>query len=169
MTALRLPEWPEETTLEGLTFFGNAAAILAAWRAHAASIAFALGMLAQAEAESSLDPNAKGDHVKGEPTAFGLHQWHAGRLNAIKAQHGADILADVKAGRGSVQIQIDAASWELDTFAYYGKKAIESASTAYMAAHQACALFERAGAADAAARRGAMAERWAVYFQKKGF
>ena len=49
--ALPLPAWPEETTPEGLTFFGNAAAILAAWRAHGAPNAFALGMLAQAEAE----------------------------------------------------------------------------------------------------------------------
>ncbi|MGO9428778.1 hypothetical protein, partial [Rhodoblastus sp.] len=63
--ALPLPAWPEETTPEGLTFFGNAAAILAAWRAHGAPNAFALGMLAQAEAESSLDPNAMGENRSG--------------------------------------------------------------------------------------------------------
>src|SRR5271166_4038779 len=64
-----IPAWPDSATPEGKTFFANAKAILAAWRAKGVGNPFAFGMLAQGEAESSLDPNAKGDHVKGEPTA----------------------------------------------------------------------------------------------------
>lgn len=168
MTAIDIPAWPDPETPEGVTFFANAMAIVAAWRAHGVGDHFALGMLANAEAESSLDPNAKGDHVKGEPTAFGIHQWHAPRLAAIKRATGADILADVLAGKGNVQTQVEAAWWELSNFpAGYGVNAISAAASPYMAAYQACALFERAGAADAAQRRGQMATRWAAWFQER--
>jgi len=162
-----IPAWPDSATPEGATFFANARAILAAWADHGLGDPFALGMLAQAEAESSLDPNAKGDYPNHDrtraPTAFGLYQWHAPRLAAIKAGTGIDVMADVLAGQGSIQTQIEAAWWELNNAPCFGMKAIESQATAYGAALQACVLFERAGALDAAQRRGRMAERWAVY------
>ncbi|MGO9417902.1 phage tail tip lysozyme [Roseiarcus sp.] len=180
--SVTLPEWPDESTPEGVTFFGAAHAIVAAWKTNGIGNAFALAMLTMAEAESGLNPNALGDYVDsggkllpwsahptGTPTAFGLYQRHGDRLKAIKAALGVDILAAVLAGRNLITSDIEAAWWELNTFSWAGKKAIKSASTAYMAAYQACALFERAGAPDAADRRGVMAERWAVYFQKNGF
>lgn len=74
-----------------MKFFGNATAIFKAWKSHGINKPFALGMLAQAEAESGPDPTAKGDHVKGEPTAFGLHQWHGPGIAAIKTATGIDI------------------------------------------------------------------------------
>ena len=170
MAALPIPEWPDGKTAEGATFFANARAIANAWKAKGVGNAFALGMLAQAEAESSLDPNAMGDHVNGEPTAYGLHQWHATRCATIKTGAGIDIIADAKAKRGTVESQVDCAWWELTKFPRgYGVNAISAAKTAYMAAYQACALFERAGAANAADRRGKMAERWSAYFAKNGF
>lgn len=159
-----IPVWPDPATPEGVKFFGFAHAIAASWKAHNVSNAFALGLLAQAEAESSLDPNAAGDHVSGEPTAFGIHQWHGPRLAAIKAATGIDIIASVKAGEGDVQSQVGAAWWELNHLPWVGMKAIASQATAYGAAMQACSLFERAGALDAATRRGHMAERWAAHF-----
>ncbi len=162
MTAL-LPAWPNPSTLEGKTFFANAKAILAAWKAKGVGNPFAFGMLANAEAESGLDPNATGDHVKGEPTAFGLYQRHKPRLNAIKGATGIDIFAAVLAGENTAQNEVWASCWELSTMAYLGMNAIESQQTAYGAAYQACALFERAGAADAADRRGRMAESWTMW------
>ncbi len=182
MTTPTLPAWPDETSAEGIRFFGNAHAIVAAFKAHGLGNAAALAMLTMAEAESSLDPNAMGDYVDaagkrlpwsahptGTPGAFGLFQWHPARLNAVKAQTGVDIQAAVIAAKGDVQAQCEAAWWELTHGAGYGLKAIESAQTAYGAAVQATALFEKAGMLNAAQRRGAMAERWTVYFQKKGF
>lgn len=158
-----IPAWPNSATPEGKTFFANAKAILAAWRAKGVGNPFAFGMLAQGEAESSLDPNAKGDHVKGEPTAFGLYQRHKPRLDAIKRVKGIDIFAAVLAGKNTIDNEVEASWWELKTMAYIGVKAIASQSTAYGAAYQACALFERAGAADAADRRGKMAETWTMW------
>ncbi len=164
--ALTIPVWPEAGTPEGVTFFGNARMIAAAWKAHGVSNPFALAMLTMAEAESSLNPNAMGDHVDGEATAFGMHQWHAARLAVIKTATGIDVVADVKAGRGSIQTQVEAAWFELAKFAWAGKTAIEAQTHARLAAVQATALFERAGAVDAANRRGQMAERWAAWFGK---
>jgi hypothetical protein len=177
-----LPEWPDAATRESVAFFGRAHAIVAAFRAHGTPIPAALAMLTMAEAESSLDPNAKGDyldasgkplpwsaHPTGMPSAYGLFQWHVARLNAIRAETGVDIQAAVLAGKGDVQTQCEAAWHELSHGPGYGLKAIEAASTAHMAATQATAFYEKAGAADAAQRRGQMAERCAVYFQTKGF
>ena len=161
MTTTAIPDWPNPESPEAITFFGNAGAIVAAWRARGVPEAFALGMLANAEAESSLDPNARGDHVNGEPTAFGLHQWHKGRVEDIRQGCGIDIEAS------SLSQQVDAAWWELQHYPYLGLREIQAQKTAYMAAYVACILFEHAGAANAADRRGMMAERWSAYFGEK--
>jgi Phage tail lysozyme len=161
-----IPQWPDPATEAGKTFFLRAQEILAAWNPMSLSNPAKFAMLAMAEAESSFDPNAQGDHVgigvAGEATAFGLYQWHAARLAAIKAALGIDISADVRAGRGQIATQVQAAWWELKNLPWTGLKAMEAQSTAYGAALQATALFERAGALDAAQRRGRMAERWAA-------
>jgi len=60
--ALPIPEWPDAGTREGIVFAGYAPVIAVARKAHGVGIAFALGMLAQTEAESGLDPKAVGDH-----------------------------------------------------------------------------------------------------------
>jgi Phage tail lysozyme len=158
-----IPVWP--ALPEGKVFFTNARTIFETFKSFGVSDMFAIGMLANAEAESSLDPNAMGDREDNRnPTAFGLFQWHRDRLIAIKTALGTDIEAEARGGRGTTQTQIEAAWWELNTFSSYGKAAIEAAKTAYMAAYEACALFERAGAAAAADRRGQMAVRWLAYF-----
>ena len=180
--AISIPPWPSPESDEGAKFFANAKAVFAAFKAKGAGNPAALAMVAMAEAESSLDPDALGDYVDAAgkplrwmaqyppgatPTAFGLFQWHMSRLNAIRAQTGVDIASAVLAGRGDAATQAAAAWWELTHGPGYGLKAIESASTAYGAAMQATALFEKAGALDAAERRGRMAERWAAWFQKE--
>lgn len=157
-----LPQWPDPGSEEGLAFFQNAVAIFRAWRRRGYSNPAAIAMLTMAEAESSLDPKALGDKVKGKPTAFGLYQWHGERIAAIRQGCGVDIAA-----LPPIADQIAAAAWELDHIHYLGKAAIEACGTAAGAAAQATALFERAGAADAARRRGAMAERWTVYLAKQ--
>src|SRR5271157_4636720 len=112
MTMLAIPAWPDPSTKEGAAFFANATAYVTALKAHLDSNAFALGMLANAEAESSLDPAAEGDHVGSGAgrvaTAFGLHQWHADRIAAIKAGSGIDIVTFPP-----VEIQAEAVWWEL--------------------------------------------------------
>jgi Phage tail lysozyme len=100
-----------------------------------------------------------------------LRQWRAPRLAAIKTGTGIDILAAVRAGKGDIQSQVEAAWWELNNVLVYAKAkgAIDLQATAYGAATQACVLFEQAGAAEAAQRRGKIAERWSAHFAKNGF
>jgi Phage tail lysozyme len=156
-----IPQWPDPATDAGKTFFLRAQEILAAWEPMSLSNPAKFALLAMAEAESSLDPNAQGDYggAAGEATAFGLYQWHAARLAAIKTALGTDISADVRAGKGQIATQVQAAWWELKNLPWAGLKAMEAQSTAYGAALKATALFERAGALDAAQRRGRMARR----------
>ena len=173
-----IPAWPDPASPEGATFFGRAHAVAAAWKAHGVGNAFALGMLANAEAESSLDPNAIGDRHTGG--AYGLYQRHADRIAAIrdgvrdakgrvvKPGLGFDLKALALAGSNTVQNDVEAAWWELNAFSFFGLKAIEAQATAYGCAAQACATFERAGAEDAADRRGQMGERWVAWFQTNG-
>ncbi len=183
MTMLQIPAWPDPATPEGKHFFANAREIFTAWKAKKISNAFAFGMLASAEAESSLDPNARGDWVddtmhvlpwapsyppSAVPTAFGLYQRHASRCKAIKAALGFDIMADVLVLKNTSQNDVDGAYWELNHQPWLGLHAIESQSTSYGAAMQIAALFERAGAKDAALKRGHEAERWLLYFTKEG-
>lgn len=112
-------------------------------------------MLAQGEAESSLDVKAIGDH----DTAFGLHQWHGDRCDAIKAGCGIDPRTD-----GLIENHVLAANWELHNSERAALMKIEAATTAMDAGIAACVFYERAGASMAAQRRGAMSERWAVLF-----
>ena len=53
----------------------NARTIYAFWRGVELSHAVACGFVANADAESSLDPTLVGDNGK----AVGLHQWHGDR------------------------------------------------------------------------------------------
>lgn len=46
--------------------------------------AAACGILANIEAESSFDPNLKGDYKNGVPTSYGICQWHDTRWTSLK-------------------------------------------------------------------------------------
>jgi hypothetical protein len=159
-----IPAWPDAASAAGVTFFGRAHTIASAWKAHGVSNAVALGFVANAEAESSFDPNAVGD--KGAGGAYGLYQRHYDRIIAIrdgvKDAHGKvvkpglgfDLRALVIARANTMQNDVEAAWWELQSFSFYGFAAIPAQGTAHGAAAQICATFERAGAEFAADRRG---------------
>ncbi len=68
-------------------YYPNATVIYEFWRAAGLTPAQAAGLLAQADAESSLDPKAVGDRDQ----AFGIDQWHAARVDAIRNGCGVDL------------------------------------------------------------------------------
>jgi hypothetical protein len=154
-------DWPGPDTPLGKLFFANAALALAVWRSLDKSDNFAFGMIANAEAESALDPTAKGDYgLDRKPTAFGLHQLHMDRIAIVKARWGIDIATLPPLG-----LQIVAAYHELETFLYLGKAQIEAAANPSDAGAAACTYFERPLVQIESMRRGQMAQRWADHFK----
>ena len=118
----------------GQTYNEQAATIYKFWLANGFSPAQACGLLAQADAESALDPKAVGDHGQ----AFGIDQWHASRVDAIRNGCGVDLsklppLAD----------QLTAALWELNHTEKSGGRQIKAATTAFDAGHDAARFWER--------------------------
>lgn len=134
-----------------------AATIYKFWLDAGFTPAQACGLLAQADAESSLKPGAVGDHGQ----AFGLQQWHRERADAIRNGCGVDLsklppLAD----------QLKAALWELEHTERNALGEIKSARTAYDAGYNACRFWERPGSTLQYAKRGDKAETWSAYFGK---
>jgi hypothetical protein len=143
--------------LDQTQYTANARAIYAWWRARGMSHVFACGMLAQADAESSLDPNAIGDRDE----AFGLHQLHMDRIKLIrdgdKQWPGCGIdLSKLPA----VPLQLDAVFWELQHSEQHALTEVLAATTAYDAGAAASRFYERPGAAGQAAKRGELAQKW---------
>ena len=149
---VELPEWPPETD----PFFNCAGRSINKWLSYGVSMQFALAMTAQAEAESSFEIKALGDHK----SAYGLFQFHSDRCALIKAGTGIDITKFP-----SLETQIEGAWYELHATEKHAFDAISAAKTALDAGVAACVRYERAGAAMAAKRRGVMAERWCDYVQ----
>ncbi|WP_294538130.1 phage tail tip lysozyme [uncultured Rhodoblastus sp.] len=138
-------------------YYPNATMIYKFWLAAGFTPAQAAGLLAQADAESALNVKAVGDH--GE--AFGLNQWHADRVAAIRKGLGVDLktlppLAD----------QLKAALWEFKNTEKHALAMIKAARTAYDAGYVACRYWERPGSTAQYARRGDRAEWWAGYFSR---
>ena len=141
------------------TYYANAAKIFNFWRSAGFTNAVACGLLAQADAESSLNPDAVGDH----DTAFGIDQWHESRALAIKNGCGVDLRATPKP---SLSDQLKAALWELKHTESAALHHIVAANTAYDAGAAACRFWERPGAPGQPDKRGKAAEKWAAYFAK---
>ena len=136
-------------------YYPNAAAIYRFWLAAGFTPLQAAGLLAQADAESSLNEKAVGDHDQ----AFGLDQWHTARVDAIRNGCGVDLkklppLAD----------QLKAAAWELQHTEKHALAKIKAARTAWEAGYHACRYWERPGSTAQYAKRGDRAEFWAGYF-----
>lgn len=148
-----LPVWPPS----GNPFFSLAARCFLRWQYWINSNPFILGMIANAEAESAFEVNALGDN----DSAYGIYQWHGDRCAAIAKGCGIDITKFP-----TIEQQVDAAFWELKNLEQDAYNRIRNSSTAYDAAMNACIYYERAGAPLAAERRGAMGERWSIYFSK---
>lgn len=137
-------------------YHAKAAEIYRFWLQAGFTPAQACGLLAQADAESSLDEKVVGDHDQ----AFGLMQWHEARLDAIRNGCGVDL-------RGSPHLgeQLKAALWELQHTERHALVQIKAARTAYGAGYAACRFWERPARVEHYARRGALAEKWAAYFK----
>ena len=138
-------------------YYATAETIYKFWLDMGFTPAVAAGLLAQADAESSLNPNAVGDHDQ----AFGLFQWHTYRATAIKGGCGVDVtklppLAD----------QLKAALWELHHPEQGALNHIKAAKTAYDAGYAAARFWERPSSTLQYAKRGDKAEVWAIYFAK---
>ena len=143
------------------TYNASAAIIAKFWTGAGLTLPQACGLLAQADAESSLDPKAQGDKVRGKPTAFGLDQWHPSRVAAIREGCGVDLsklppLAD----------QLKAALWELQHTEHVAWTKIKATHTAFDAGYAAAKYWERPGAAAQYVKRGNRAEVWLMYFEK---
>jgi hypothetical protein len=135
----------------------RAATIYQFWLANGFTPAQACGLLAQADAESSLKPDAVGDHGQ----AFGMQQWHRERVDAIRNGCGVDLtklppLAD----------QLKAALWELQHTEKHALNQIKATKTAFDAGYAAARFWERPAAVAQYSKRGNTAEAWGVYFTK---
>ncbi|WP_298357474.1 phage tail tip lysozyme [Rhodoblastus sp.] len=138
-------------------YCANAAMIYRFWLAAFESHAVAAGLLAQADAESSLNPKAVGDHGQ----AFGLDQWHGARAAVILKGCGVDLTR-----LPPIADQLKAALWELRGPEHFALQKILAAKTAWDAGYAACRYWERPGSTLQYAKRGDKAEAWAVYFAK---
>jgi hypothetical protein len=127
------------------------------WIANGFTPAQACGLLAQADAESALDPKAVGDHGQ----AFGLDQWHQARIDAIRNGCGVDLRA-----LPTLEDQLNAALWELQHTEKMAAAKIRAATTAFDAGHDAARFWERPASTAQYAKRGSASEKWAVYFGK---
>lgn len=135
----------------------SAVTIAKFWTGAGLTLAQACGLLAQADAESSLNPKAVGDHDE----AFGLDQWHGSRAAAILKGCGVDLtrlppLAD----------QLKAALWELENTEKAAFAKIRATRTAYDAGYAAALYWERPSDPAQYEKRGNKAEVWLMYFEK---
>jgi hypothetical protein len=137
-------------------YYSNAAIIFEFFKSVGLLPEQAAGMLAQADAESSLDPKAVGDH--GE--ASGLFQLHGIRADAIKAGCGIDIKA-----LPDVLEQCKGVWFELQHSEKRALAKLREATLAYEAGFAACKFFERPGAPGQPEKRGNTAEKWLAHFQ----
>jgi hypothetical protein len=127
------------------------------WLANGFTPAQASGLLAQADAESSLDPKAIGDHGQ----ALGLDQWHTSRVDAIRKGCGVDL-----SKLPPLEDQLKAALWELQHTEKPALARIKATTTAYDAGYDAARFWERPASTAQYAKRGSAAEKWAVQFGK---
>jgi hypothetical protein len=146
-----LPVWPPAANY----FFNRAAQTYNAWIALGVSGNFAIAMVTQAEFESAFKWNAVGD--KDQAFNFYQNHWNP-RGMAILAATGIDLRKEQ-----SIKRIVAAAWWELNNTEKKARDAIATATSAHNAAVAACVLFEGAGAANAAERRGLGAQRWETW------
>lgn len=137
-------------------YYSKAEKVYQFWLGAGLTPAQACGLLAQADAESSLNEQAIGDHSQ----AFGLDQWHESRVDAIRNGCGVDL-----SKLPPLVEQLKAALWELQHTERQAFLQIKAAQTAYDAGYTACRFWERPARVAQYAKRGALAEKWAAYFK----
>ncbi len=140
------------------SYYANAKAIYDWWRAQGFDDAFACGMLAQADHESSCDPTAVGDKGK----ASGLFQLHTDRARLINAGCGIDVTK-----LPPLEKQCEAVLWELHHSEKHALAMILAAATPFDAGVAACRYYERPGVGGGQdAKRGLTAQMWSLKFQQ---
>lgn len=137
-------------------YYANAATIYRFWLSAGLTPPQAAGLLAHADAESSLNPLAIGDRDQ----AFGLDQWHPSRVDAIRNGCGVDLTR-----RPPLADQLKAALWELQNTEKHAFLQIKATTTASDAGYAACRFWERPARVAQYAKRAVLAEKWAVYFE----
>lgn len=143
------------------TYYANAKTIYDFWIDVGLTPEQSCGMLAQADAESSLDPKAFGD--KGH--AYGLHQIHMDRIvlirdgNSVYDGCGIDISTFPP-----LEDQLNGVWWELQNSKHKALAFIQSAKTATEAGSLACQYYEVPGAPGQLEKRGVLAQKWFDYF-----
>jgi len=141
--------------MESATYQANAATIFKFFTGKGLTLEQACGVLAQADAESTLRPDAVGDH--GE--AHGLFQLHEDRRAAIKRGSGIDVAT------ANIEQQCAAVWWELQHSEHTAYRGLLAALTDDEAGQTMCRLYERPASALQPVKRGQCAEKWAVYFR----
>jgi hypothetical protein len=136
------------------TQIANAKLIFSFWSNYV-SEQQAIGFVANADRETSLDPKAVGD----ADMAYGIGQWHwSPRGQAILAGCGIDIRT------ASLENQLIAMHWELTHVETKAWKQILACKTIADAAQTICQAYERAGASDAQVSSAVKAWHWASVF-----
>ena len=143
--------------MDQATYRANAATIVKIYLGKGLTMAQAIGVMTQFDAESSLSPKAIGDHG----SAFGLAQMHPDRIAAIKKGCGIDLHA-----LPPIADQCEAVWWELNASEHKALAALRAAKTAFDAGHDMCRFYERPASTAQYQIRGNKAEVWASYFAK---
>ena len=141
--------------MDNAAYYANAATIFKFFRGKGLTLEQACGVLAQADAESSLRPSVVVDH--GE--AHGLFQLHEDRRRRSRRGCGIDVAT------ANVEQQCAAVWWELQHSEHLAYRGLLAALTADEAGQAMCRLYERPASALQLAKRGQCAEKWVVYFR----
>lgn len=124
----------------------------------------AIGGLAMEQGESSFDPQARGDKVRGEPTAFGPFQHHLPRILTMAAPPPKGCGIDI---RNATHLQqLEATHWEI-TQGPYAKvgKLLAAVTTLEESVETWIKYFEQSKEQDRDyARRLPFAQYWASVF-----
>jgi hypothetical protein len=140
------------------------------WVSKGFTLQQAYGFLANACAESSLNPKARGDYDKALDIykAHGLHQLHNDRCLLIRDGGqgykgcGIDILL-----YPDIPTQLAAIWWELQHSERHALGLIKQTKTAYDAGWTICHYYERPGAPGQAEKRGKASLEWETWFANR--
>jgi len=148
-----LPAKPEFS--ETSAYWLAARDVYVSCRQHGAENPFAIGIMANLDAESAFKTNVIGD----DGTAFNEAQWHSDRVARILENTGIDLKAE-----RSIPRVIYGLFWEMTHVPAYENayNQMMTETSAENAAEIFCRYVEGAGAADAQQRRALNAAFWTV-------
>jgi len=137
-------------------YYASASAIYSFFTAKGLTPEQACGVVAQADAESSMRVNVIGD----KDHAFGLFQLHSDRVAPIKSKTGIDMKT------ATLEQQCEGVWFELHFSEKKALAALLATKTAFDAGHDLCRFYERPASTAQYQVRGDKAENWLAYFKK---